>query len=97
VTAGVELLDPLEVFDEVEELLLDPEFEKLLLEPELLGVEELLLEPELLGVEELLLEPELLGVEELPLDALLTAVLSHQNNVSTDAFTVSYPSLLVLK
>ena len=72
-TAGVELLDPLEVFDEVEELLLDPEFE------------------------ELLLEPELLGVEELPLDALLTAVLSHQNNVSTDAFTVSYPSLLVLK
>ena len=83
-TAGVELLDPLEVFDEVEELLLDPEFE------------ELLLEPELVGVEELLLEPELVGVEELLLDELLAAVLSHQNNVSS-AFTVSYPSLLVLK
>ena len=58
-----------------------------------LPLEELPLDPELEELE----EPELVGVEELPLDELLAAVLSHQNNVSTDAFTVSYPSLLVLK
>ena len=76
----------------LEELPLDPELEELE-EPELVGVEELPLDPELEELE----EPELVGVEELPLDELLAAVLSHQNNVSTDAFTVSYPSLLVLK
>ena len=49
-----------------------------------------------LPLEELPLDPEFVGVEEPPLDEGLAAVLSHQNNVSR-AFTVSYPSLLVLK